>query len=192
MHTLHPITRSGGYVLEGGYRQRTEWCVRELEARLTGLRQEIQRVDALRASGADAVYPRELLEECRFFADATVLFAAVAIESFVNFYGTVRLGEKFNSKHFERQGALQKLAAVLATCLGQLVSADDEIASTMLRVYEHRNRLVHPKTREFKAEKEWPPRDSRFSNARECVRDMERFFDLFLELDPDARSYARL
>ena len=75
---------------------------------------------------------RDAIDEIHGLSDSAVLFAAMAVESFLNFYGVVRLGEDFYSRNYERLGILQKLAAIVATCSGELLATDDEISETLM------------------------------------------------------------
>src|SRR2546426_9538898 len=99
------------------------------------------------------------------------------LESFLNVYGVVRLGEAFYARHYERLGIGSKLAAILGTCCNTLLTPDDEISKVVSCLFEQRNALVHPKTREVKkgrrqsGPKLQPPRDV----ARSAIQDMERF-----------------
>jgi len=127
------------------------------------------------------------MEEYRFYGSAAVVYSAMAVEGFLNYYGVKRLGESFYREHFERLSPHRKLAALVATCIGHLLPDDTELIATIRRIAERRNALVHPKTREPK------PRHSRQNittlppnPAADSVRDMERFFELFIQLDPEA------
>jgi len=126
------------------------------------------------------------MDDYRIQSDGTVLFCALAIESAMNFYGVVRLGEKFYQDRYERLGLVQKVSALLATCLGQLVEKDDRIVLLAIRMSELRNRLAHPKTREIDSFDDLGERRTLLEEAEESVRVMEDFFKEFLVADPDS------
>ena len=113
----------------------------------------------------------------------------------MNYYGVKRLGSDFYRDNYERLNSYSKLAAVVATCTGQLLPGNAELVRILRRLTERRNSLVHPKAREVlpKAKDEKPRRPPARSTlaptpAADSVRDMERFFELFAKLDLQAVS----
>lgn len=190
---IHPVTRPGGWTLEGGYRRRAHMSLDVLEAKLINWWKKYGKIFQAkrRRVPTKAV---EALNEIHLLADATVVFAAMAVESFLNVYGVVRLGETFYARHYERLGIVSKLAAVLGACCSTLITPEDEISQVVSRLFERRNALVHPKTREVRAERRHsgaklqPLRDA----ARAAVQDMERFIDLFRTFDTDAGRWEHV
>ena len=134
------------------------------------------------------------LDEIHLLADSTVVFAAMAVEGFINLYGVIRLGEAFYASNYERLNVGSKLAAVLATCCTILITSDDEISQVVSRLFKRRNALVHPKTHEVKRGRHHggpslqTPRDL----ARSAVEDMERFIELFRIFDTDAGRWEHV
>jgi len=184
---IQPITRPGGWTLEGGYRRRAHMCLDLLEVKTSNWwKQYGKAFEAKRSPVPTEAF--DALNEIHLLSDSTVVFAAMAVESFLNVYGVVRLGEAFYARHYERLNIGSKLAAILATCCSTLITADDEISQVVNRLFERRNALVHPKTREAKrgrrhqSPKLQPPRDL----ARSVIQDMERFIELFRAFDTDA------
>jgi len=119
----------------------------------------------------------------------------MAVEGFLNYYGVKRLGNAFYRDNYERLNSYRKLAAVVGTCTGQLLPSDAELVTVWRHLTERRNALVHPKAREVLSE----PKDAKQRRAlprsavaptpaADSVRDMERFFELFAELDSQAVS----
>ena len=49
-------------------------------------------------------------------ADTVRIYAAMAVEGYLNFYGVLRLGQDVFDEHFERLGLVPKLRALLLTC----------------------------------------------------------------------------
>jgi hypothetical protein len=91
-----------------------------------------------------------LTNEAFATATSTHLFACMTIESFINFYGVKRMGEVFYKQNIERVGITEKLAIIVLSCKGKLLGQDDNIVKALRRLFDKRNQLVHPKTREIK------------------------------------------
>lgn len=190
---IHPITRPGGWTLEGGYRRRAHMCLDLLEAKT--LNWQSQYGEAFEAKRS--LVPREAvdaLNEIHLLSTSTVIFAAMAVESFLNVYGVVRLGESFYARHYERLGIGSKLATILGTCCNTLITTDDEISKVVSRLSERRNALVHPKTREVKKGRRHsgPKLKPPFDVARSAVKDMERFIELFRAFDTDGGRWEHV
>jgi len=63
--------------------------------------------------------PLELRRLCRQrdrLSDSVMLFAAIAVEAFINYYGVRRLSEKQFSRHVERLSSQRKLELLLLIC----------------------------------------------------------------------------
>jgi len=128
-----------------------------------------------------------LMEEYRFYRSAAVVYAAMAVEGFLNYYGVKRLGEEFYRENLERLSPHRKLAALIATCTGQLLPNQAELVAIVRRLARQRNALVHPKAKEPKPRRSGPHvHPAAPHTAADSVRDMERFFELFIQLDPEA------
>lgn len=184
---IQPMTRPGGWEMEGGYRRRAHMCLELLEGKTAAWRSQYGKAFEVKRSPV----PREAvdaLNEIHLLADSTVVFAAMAVEAFLNVYGVVRLGEAFYSRNYERLGIGPKLAALIGTCCSTLITPEDEISQVVSRLFESRNALVHPKTREVKprGRRRSRPRIQRPTDrARSAVKDMERFIELFRAFDTD-------
>ena len=133
------------------------------------------------------VPPLDLEDEIEGLADIVIVFSCMAVESFLNGYGVTRLGEAFYVQYYERLSIHQKLAALLATCDGILVDKSDEIVTTVRRLFDRRNRLVHPKTREYRSGKSFEGllRPSLVQEARDSITERDRIQQLFLEYNPE-------
>lgn len=136
-------------------------------------------------------YPElwEAVRERDLLSDSTKIFAALAIEGFLNFYGVVRLGEAQYQTALGRLGLAEKCKQLLSVCDRVDQSNDSPLLSVVQRTADRRNALVHPKTREYA---EWVPYHQRPGSrvpesAREAVEDMETFFREFVVLVPNAR-----
>lgn len=124
-------------------------------------------------------------------SDTTRIYAAMAVEGFLNFYGVYRLGQEVFDEHFERAGVVQKLRKLLLFCDNLNIPENDPLCASADRVAKSRNALVHPKTREVGGD---PATHQRSSTklpdvARESVDAMEAFFSGFATTVPDVASH---
>ena len=91
------------------------------------------------------LHHRDIYRAC----ESTLLSACMAIEGFLNLYGTVRLGEKRHKKLLERLGIVEKFCLLSLICTGNDLNPEDEICRSVRYVFDRRNALVHPKTKEI-------------------------------------------
>ena len=111
---------------------------------------------------------------------------AALIQSITGLSATI---EEFYRQNYERLSPHRKVAAIVGTCTGQLLPGDAELATIIRRLADQRNALVHPKAKEVKPKarpSQQPFSTEPWNPPADSVRDMERFFQLFLELDPQA------
>ena len=126
-------------------------------------------------------------------SDSTRLYAAMALEGFVNLYGVVRLGQRVFDTHFERLHAIPKLQRLLLIGESIEVRNDHPIAVALGNVARSRNELVHPKAVELSD----PTIEVEGDNvevpgyARQSVTNMETFFDEFERLVPAMKPHIR-
>lgn len=121
-------------------------------------------------------------------SDSVKIFAAIAVEGFLNYYGIVRLGEPEFVTHFERLGLVPKIRALLLVCDSLSVAKDDPLVTVLIRIAERRNSLVHPKAKELPGYLAAEKRGGTAipDAAREAVADMEEFFREFVAAVPEA------
>lgn len=183
--------RSGGWTLEGGYRRRATNTLALVERKYKEYKKEypLRRLKSDQAAVRESKAP---FEELQLLADATIVFASMAVESFLNLYGVRRLGENYYREHIERLPISVKLASILAACCDSLVDKEDEILKVLRRLFDRRNALVHPKTREIRPGRKTQDQTPSIPKAQSSVADMDRFFDLFCEFDEDARSWTQV
>src|SRR5687768_6963451 len=117
MPTLMPTMYTASWDVETGLRQRA----RRALVLASETDQAIKAMDTSRGSQARSdpqFMPAltSLLNDFHLFTDAAVVLAAMSIEGFLNFYGTVRFGEEFFKTNFERLSPHQKLPAIVAGC----------------------------------------------------------------------------
>jgi hypothetical protein len=190
---IQSFVRAGVWRSEADYFPWAQWCLTEANARVSECRVLRNNVARRSVNDPNLLRLQRLFEEAYLLANAAVVFAAMAVESFTNFYGVVRLGEEFYSRNYERMGVVPKLAAVLATCTGKLLTDDSEITRVVRRLSERRNALVHPKTREADLDDIDPSKDLRiFDDARDAIADVRQFFELFVSYDPTAAKWISM
>jgi hypothetical protein len=183
-----PFSRPGTWLVTDGFRDRAHFCLDQVQAHDA----EADRYFA--HLKVDPLHRRRILKAAdfpnalEFFSDSAVIAAAMAIEGFLNLYGVVRLGELFYQRNYERLSPAQKVAALLGTCCGVLIQKDNEIIQVAKRVFDRRNALVHPKSRDLgrKDRASEAARQLPQQIAYDSVIDMERFATLFATYDPDA------
>ena len=86
-------------------------------------------------------------------ATSAHLYVCMAIEGFINFYGVKRLGETYYKRVLERVGITEKLMLLYLLCFDCKLDPNEDVVKSIRRVFDQRNALVHPKTKEFNPEK---------------------------------------
>lgn len=124
-------------------------------------------------------------------ADTARIYAAMAVEGYLNFYGVLRLGQVVFNEHFERLGLVPKLRCLLLTCDQLDVPKNDPVVLALDRVAQSRNSLVHPKTREVVGDLSQHKRTGSPApeTAQAAITDMEAFFDEFVNAVPNAANH---
>jgi len=130
----------------------------------------------------------------QMYSRAIQVFALLAVEAFLNEYGYLRLGQAVFEKKYEPLGIAKKLTNTLSEVLGSF-DETSEIVAVVRKLGERRNRLVHPRP-ELTALTEGgatvqtagrvPSADP--GSAEAAVQEIERFFELFVKLDPEAAA----
>jgi len=117
---------------------------------------------------------------------STQIFSCMAVEAFLNYYGVKRLGEDYYKRSLERLGISQKLETLIAICVQELIDDKSEIAITTRRMFDRRNKLAHPKSKEMFNNKGKPVFSAPVNpleQAEQAVNDMVIFFNKFQEID---------
>jgi len=148
-------------------------------------------------TGAVITDPKQYPEIARLAAkrdqtsDTTRIYAAMAVEGYLNFYGVLRLGQQVFDEHFERLGLVPKLRALLLFCDQLNIPPNDPLVLIMDKVAQSRNSLVHPKTREVIGNPATHQRSSiqMPGAAEQAVECMERFFETFMQAVPKAAGH---
>ncbi|MCQ2048655.1 Uncharacterised protein [Stutzerimonas stutzeri] len=82
-------------------------------------------------------------------ATSAHLYACMAIEGFINNYGTIRLGEDVFKSLLERTGITEKLSLIYLLCFEKVALISDHPIKSVRKIFDKRNALVHPKTKEL-------------------------------------------
>ena len=189
-----PFGRPGTWEVFAGLSDRAHFCLCQVEAHDAVTDRYFAGMEAEPWHRRRNMAPLHVPVALHFFSDAAIVASAMAVEMFLNYYGVVRLGESFYNANYERLSPTRKVAALLATCCKRHVTKDDPIIQVTRRLFDRRNALVHPKSRDLTdaAQGSGPPHVSPQQLAHESVRDMELFAALFRDFDPDAMDLGWL
>ncbi len=143
----------GGFLLISYYQATLRLYNQVLIANQKLLKKEVAlRLEAVKYGTDEAalIYSgaRKELMELDDFSKATQIFACMAVESFMNYYGVVRFGEK-KYKKIEWLGAKSKLAKITSI---NPIRQDllEDIEHVVEYIFRQRNSLVHPKSKQDK------------------------------------------
>jgi hypothetical protein len=78
-----------------------------------------------------------------------ILMCCMTIESFVNFYGVKRLGERYYVDNVERLSIIQKIVNISAICFENIYRNLPKEIDDVKILFKIRNDMVHSKTREY-------------------------------------------
>jgi hypothetical protein len=139
--------------------------------------------------GVPAVYSETV--DVERYSLAIQVFGAATIEATISFYAVLRFGGENHDEHFRWDAALKRLESIFSHA-GIEASGTSEILELVRRVFDHRHRIVHPYSGEMirvgEITKQIPDRpfaDESAAAARRTVKDVERFFQLLRDLDPE-------
>jgi len=163
---------------------------------LVNLAAEIQAEwpPGVRSLRSDDVGHAQLWKKVRrrdLLSDSVRIFTAMAVESFLNFYGVVRLGQAPFDLYIERLSQSEKLQALLEICHGIGTNQSLAITGTVSKIAQRRNDLVHPKAKEVVGEITQADKDADSipipGAAIEAVQDMATFYHQWTSLVPDSK-----
>jgi hypothetical protein len=124
-------------------------------------------------------------------SDSVRIFTAMAVESFLNFYGVVRLGQDSFDSFIERLSQPRKLQALLKICHGINFHESSAITGTVRKIAQRRNDLVHPKVKEVTGDLAEADKDADSipipGAAVEAVTDMTTFYQQWVGLIPESK-----
>jgi hypothetical protein len=149
-----------------------------------------EEVAAIRSKlGVPAVYSETV--DVERYSLAVQVFAAATMEATISFYAVLRFGGEKHDDYFRWDSAHKRLESIFSHA-GIEASGKQEILDIVRRVFQQRHRIVHPYSGEMVKvgddTKQIPDRpfpDESAAAARRTVKDLERFFQLLHDLDPD-------
>ncbi len=182
MLLLRSPDQNGAWLQEANYRFQAETSFRllhDLSAKCAAALAELK----------DRRVPADLaarIHEVQAVADSVVVFSAMAVEGFLNFYGVRRLGEEYYTANLERFDTTRKVTTLVLLSTGKQLEPTDALLQVTRQIANRRNALVHPKTVEAGKGRQWPRTDSGVVVAGQAIEEMSRFFDLVAAADPVA------
>ncbi len=134
----------------------------------------------------------DLRKSCMRSAYSALMFGCMSFEAFLNNYGVRRLGEAYYKRFVERMGIVEKLVYLLSIGKAEVVAFDDEVIGKCRRLFDARNGLAHPKTREAKIDDEGSIvlKDSHPSQfpIKEHFEDLEFCIEVFCQCDQEIQK----
>lgn len=195
-YAVQPTDTPGHWIVNfTKYIEHTRDLVQELEALVPQL-QQLRPVGAGPELSSSEVTP-EIRALCRRrdrLNDSVKVFSAMAVESFLNLYGVIRLGESVYMERFERLGPVRKLRCLLAVCESLKLKKSDPLRKVATAIGSRRNGLVHPPAREYDSAKgpDQTHSDLIPDAAHSARNDLVAFFNLFQQADPRANRLVKL
>ncbi len=128
-----------------------------------------------------------LRDSCFRAGCAAVLFACMSFEAFLNYFGVRKLGEDYHKRFVERLGVTEKVAYLVSVSSASLLSCDSQLIVRCRRLFEARNALVHPKSREIHPDR-WSDFVSEHPSTmlvQSYFDDLEFCIDAFCEVDTE-------
>ena len=186
--TILSFRRPGAWAYQGSYRRRVVDAVREI-SRAYDEFDEAVKIHPEKGSNVRIMLPPEFSRRVEDHSNDALLYACISIEAFLNYYGVVRLGEEYFTRHFESIPTLRKLRGVIEVCCGTQLSNEDEILTLARNLLDRRNKIVHPKTREADSKRvaDLLSRPA-LVGSKADLADMDRILELFCQYDPTARG----
>lgn len=134
------------------------------------LRENYQKLESLKIMCGEAVELRH--EICSTYV-ATITFAAMALEAFLNDYAARNMGDKLFYDNFENLRPAAKLQLISKIVFNTTVDTGGKVFSFMDQLFKERNTLVHCKSQ----------------NARGMSEEEYESYQQFLEIDENAESW---
>lgn len=128
------------------------------------------------------------LKEVSLYAHSCQVLACLAVEAFLNFYGSQRLGDERFKHSLERCSPEHKIRSLLMFCGGKWLEKDDELLKLTKKIKERRDQLVHAKSAALRGrdERKHAALMPEANAARQAVQECDRFLALFREADPES------
>lgn len=121
---------------------------------------------------------RDLYEKADMFAISIHLFACIAIEGFINHYGTLRLGEDLYGATIERLNIVEKIKAIILLFHNKDLPKKEPFLLKTRSLFEFRNRLVHSKTKKVNVKADPETGDTTWTGVEGLIHKHPRDFEL--------------
>lgn len=171
------------------YRSYNDYCIflKEIKDKESSLKIKHAYLNPEELDSLIMFEARHIYSEAYRVAISSALFACMCIEAFLNYYGVKRLGERFYKRFIERLGITEKIAVLVLTCHQRVIERDSVILKKARKMFEERNGLVHPKTREIHVNKveEFIYKHPNEFPLKDLLDDMEIIIDELCKLDSD-------
>lgn len=130
---------------------------------------------------------KELIEECHVYLDlrekkyiikdsiiVSIVFSAMTIESFINDYAAIKLGDKFFNENIDRLQPISKLQVLSKISFDKELNKGEKLFSLLSKLFKNRNKLVHNKSKDGFSE--IMSKNFTLDNSEEWVPDIENIF----------------
>ncbi|MBU0634687.1 MAG: hypothetical protein KKB82_08055 [Candidatus Omnitrophica bacterium] len=178
------------------YKSYYAWAYYELELFDIFIKKLILKEKNIRAKNVEAnqddleslvLYETKDLQNVAYMhAITSFLYLCMSIEGFLNFYGTRRLSEKYYKRNIEKMRITEKLSNIFLSCCSVVIDPDDVMLIKLRKLFDVRNSLVHPKTKEI-AQKNMnnfiQAHPARYK-IKEYFKDGECIIDMICGFDP--------
>lgn len=85
----------------------------------------------------------------RYYATIAVIFQALAVESYINYYGLKKLGSKKFNEHYEKIATVDKYVIIYEVVNKKEFPKSDSAYGNLKMLFKLRNSLVHSKAQEI-------------------------------------------
>lgn len=185
-----PVSRFAGW--KGHHHQYRKAAHRNMAASVKVLEAAAKKYRSMSEEPLTDQLPEyiELLDEYRSLLTSAQIYAAMAIEAFLNFYGVIRLGHEEYYRRYKGTPVRDKLAGLLAECEGVTDAEEEKLTALVLPIFKRRNDLVHPKAAEINLDAPAPGIEAKewANGAKDSVASMEQFFARISTLSSDSRK----
>ena len=74
-----------------------------------------------------------------------IIFSALTLEAFINYYGIIHFPCKYFEKHFDKLNPISKWVIIPRLVVGQQLDTSEKTYELLTRLFDLRNKLVHSK-----------------------------------------------
>lgn len=99
-------------------------------------------------SDADAALITEKIEEQERYASVAVIFTALSLEAYINYYGITRLSKSYFTKYIDKLSLVAKWVLLPRLTCGKQLGVESKAIEDLRWLATLRNKMVHYKARE--------------------------------------------